>query len=73
MFCTYFQNTDDPFLTQPINEALPGFQKSLKQIFRDLFDLTGQSKFKACSEIIDNILYKTKKIVIFAFHASFLT
>ncbi len=30
MFCSYFQNTDDNFLTQPIDEALPGFQKSLK-------------------------------------------
>lgn len=29
------------FLTMPIDEATPSFQKTLKQIFRDLYDLTG--------------------------------
>lgn len=35
------------FLCDPTDESKPSFQKSLKQIFRDLYDLTGQAKLKA--------------------------
>ena len=45
------------FLTLPIDEGTPSFQKTLKQIFRDLFDLTGQAKVKAVLEVIDNLLF----------------
>jgi len=76
------------FLTAPIDEATPSFQKTLKQIFRDLFDLTGQAKLKAVFEIIENYLYASgtdtngrndrmiknpQKLVICAYHTSFLT
>lgn len=29
------------YLSDPIDEGKPTFQKGLKQIFRDLYDLTG--------------------------------
>ena len=45
------------FLTTPIDESIPSFQKTLKQIFRDLFDLTGQAKIKAVFEIIESLLF----------------
>jgi hypothetical protein len=64
MFFKYFSAESlqsDPglikFLTLPIDEGIPSFQKTLKQIFRDLFDLTGQAKVKAVLEVIDNLLF----------------
>lgn len=76
------------FLTAPIDEGTPSFQKTLKQIFRDLFDLTGQAKLKASCDIIENFLYagggetngrgnvtvtNPQKLIVCAFHQSFLT
>jgi hypothetical protein len=42
-------------------------------VFREIYDLTGLAKFKACIDIVDNLLQKCQKIVICALHASFLT
>jgi hypothetical protein len=95
MFFNHFSQEkleNDPenvkFLTSPVDEAVPSFLKTLKQIFRDLFDLTGQAKLKATFEILDNYLYagggelnsrgyitvkNPQKMIVCAYHTSFLT
>jgi hypothetical protein len=55
------------------SDHLSSVKTSLKDVFREIYDLTGLAKFKASIEIIDNLLLKCQKVVICALHASFLT
>ena len=52
---TQFQNWRDPSLIQS-SDSLSAVKTSLKDVFREIYDLTGLAKFKACIEIIDNLL-----------------
>lgn len=61
------------YLSDPLDLGKPSFQKSLKQIFRDLYDLSGQAKLKVTYDVIDNILENNMRVLIFGFHMTFLT
>eukprot|EP00347_Sterkiella_histriomuscorum_P001302 403372559 len=76
MFLTYFQTPDkvqSKFLCDPIDDSKLSFQKSLVQIFRDLYDYSGQAKLKATYEVIDNILENGMRVLIFGYHLYFIT
>lgn len=45
----------------------------MKDVFREIYELTGKAKLKPCVEIIDSMLIKCPKIVICALHTSLLT
>ena len=55
------------------DDTKPTFKKSLKQIFRDLYDFSGQAKLKATQEVIDNLLENNMRVIIFGFHLTFMT
>jgi len=40
------------------SEAISTVKTSLKDVFREIYDLTGLAKFKVSIEIIDNLLMK---------------
>jgi hypothetical protein len=61
------------FLCDPTDESKPSFQKSLKQIFRDLYDYSGLAKLKIVQDIIDSVLDQHMRVIVFCFHLSFIT
>ena len=74
MFQNQFgQSKEQESLANPIDESKPSFNKSLKQIFRDLYDLTGQSKIKATTELLENLMEQELRIVLFGVHLSYFT
>ena len=74
MFTNQFgESADLSSLTNPIDESKPSFKKALKTIFRDIYDLTGQSKLKATIELIENAQEQDMRVVVYGVHMSYLT
>lgn len=69
----YGDQSDLSSLTNPIDESKPSFKKALKTIFRDIYDLTGQSKLRATMELIENAIEQDMRVVIYGVHMSYLT
>jgi hypothetical protein len=60
-------------LSSPSDQSIPTFKKSLKSIFKDLYDLTGLAKLKQLFTFIDYVLQKDQRLIIFNLHLSFQT
>ena len=59
----------DPELTK-VKDLDP---TDLKDVFREIYDLTGQSKLKVCQELVDTYINKCSKLVFCALHTTFLS
>ncbi|CDW78143.1 UNKNOWN [Stylonychia lemnae] len=76
MFQNFYENPNKDqtkFLCDPTDDSRPSFQKTLKQIFRDLYDYSGLAKLKVTQDIIDNILENGMRVLIFSYHLTFIT
>lgn len=74
MFNDYFKKENEyQEIKSPLDESKPSFKKTLKCIFKDVYDMTGVSKLKPTQELVLNLIQKKIRVVILAIHLSFLT
>jgi hypothetical protein len=49
----HFRNWSDPYLVKPND-----FKPDMKDVFREIFELTAKAKVKTCIDLIDSFLLK---------------